>query len=495
MKRCVCITLLVVVIVAVSGVATGGFSAQKRSKVKIESGTVDSPLNVRVSSMQELLPYLKLDYVNLVMEPGVYRITAADMRSGKYPSTSEIEEGNIRRVVMLVEGDHSTYDFTGVTMEIEAGAFTHLESEFREFINLQTLGNHNVIKNLKLVDIATRQDFPNKGCTNIMVDGSYNRLEGVELYSIGSSPYGYSDLFGKGRGAMTRLRKHCGCLVRGDYNHLLNCKVIHRGFGHCIFMQGADHPVIEGCYVEGEMRTTDEMLAEVHESSLAKQLNYMTTFGYRIPEGYTLACTEEGIRAYIRGSTMINGERYQRATTNVTVKDCYVKNARGGIILTHASGFKIVENCTVIGCQSGYSVGTGKIINCRADTQYGQALGVAYARDKGTEADITLLPNADRGRNGSKQIAYIIGSNHKIRFRRGEGLDTPEEDLRIVIGGDNKTIGQLAKDENSSASNIEIINDTGYRIEIDDNTSSITGTSRGEVVDNGVDNEVRIIEK
>ncbi|MFI3283068.1 MAG: right-handed parallel beta-helix repeat-containing protein, partial [Rikenellaceae bacterium] len=351
-----------------------------------------------------------------------------------------------------------------------------------------------VIKNLKLVDIATRQDFPNKGCTNIMVDGSYNRLEGVELYSTGSSPYGYGELFGKGGGAKVPLKKHCGCLVRGDHNHVLNCKIIHHGFGHCLFMQGADYPVIEGCYIEGETRSTDLMLAERGPYSVAQKMNYMTGFGYPIPPGYTLACTEEGIRAYITGNTMVDGVRYKRGTSNVTVKDCYVKNARAGVTLTHAKGFKHVENCTVIGCERGYAIGSGKIINCKADTQNGPALGVDYERDRGMEADITILPNpvgVPNG-NGSKHVATIIGSNHKIIFRRGEGLDTPEQDLLINIGGDNRTIGKLAQDENYRASNIEIINETGYPMILDDNTSEITGSTAGALVDEGTNNNVTI---
>ncbi len=453
---------------------------------------------VEVSSIEALIPYLKQDNVDLVMTPGTYRVTEADMKAGKYPDTSEVEEGNIRSVILLIEGNHSTYDFTDVTIEIEAGVFTRLDNKYREFVNLQTLGNYNVIKNLKLVDIAERTDFPNKGCTNIMVDGAHNLLEGVEVRSTGSKPYGYGDMFGKGRSHIRPLKKHCGLLVRGDYNHIKGCKVIHYAFGHCLFMQGADHPTIEGCYIQSEMNSTDNVLAETAEDSDAVIVGFKSGWGYDIPKGYTFACSEEGIRAYITGNTMVDGVRYKnRATTNVTVKDCYIRNARAGVTLTHAGGTKYVENCTTIGCERGYAIGKGQIVNCKSDTQYGPALGVDYERDAGIEADITLLPNLGEplSGNGSKHAAYIIGSNHKIRFRKGQGLDSPEQDLLINIGGDSRTIGNLAKDENNRASNIEIINETGYPVVLDDNTSNVTVTSLGAVTDEGSANTIKPFEE
>ncbi|MFI3282842.1 MAG: hypothetical protein SNG10_04860 [Rikenellaceae bacterium] len=447
--------------------------------------------SVEVSSLDELLPYLKQSNVDVKMAPGVYRITAADMKAGKYPAESEVEVGRVKKPILLFEGSHNTFDFTGVTLEIEAEVFTNLDPKYREFINIQTIGNNNVIKNIKLVDIADKQDFPNRGYLNVILDGAFNRIEGVEIYSVGSSPYGYGELFGKGGPKLAPIYKHCACLVRGFKNHVLNCKIVHHGYGHCLFMQAADCPTIEGCHIESEMINTDDLLAE--KGGLAEKVDYMTYFGYKIPAGYTIACSEEGIRAYNGGDTMIDGIRYKRGTSNPTVMDCYIKNVRAGVTLTHATGRKYVENCTAIGCERGFCIGSGQIVNCKADTQNGPALGVDYAHDNGMVADITILPNRKDPRpgNGSKHAAIIIGHNHKITLRRGEGLeDTPDQELLINIGGDNRTIGMLHGDNNYNANNIEIINETGYPIVLDDNTSNITGTSVGAVIDYGTDNSV-----
>ncbi len=458
---------------------------------EVDAKTVHEGAVIEVEDIAALQPYLKLSNINVVVKPGTYRITAADMKSGKYPAESEVELGRLKRVLMLFEGCNSTYDFTGVTVEIEAEVFTDLDAKYREFINVQTLGNNNVIKNLKLIDIADRNDAPNRGCVNVMLDGSFNRIEGVEVYSTGSYPYGYGELFGKGGPyTVSGIKKHCGCLVRGFKNHVLNCKIIHHGYGHCLFMQGADYPTIEGCYIESEMRNTNEILKE--KGTVGAEIDFKTYFGYQIPANYTIALSEEGIRAYNGGDTMIDGVRYKRGTSNPTILNCYIKNARAGVTLTHATGTKYVEGCTVIGCERGFCIGSGDIVNCKADTQYGPALGVDYERDRGMVADLTLLPNVGEplGGNGSKHAAIIIGNNHKITLRRGEGFKKFEKDLLINVGGDNRTIGMLNNDQNYNANNIEIINETGYTIVLDDNTSNITGTTKGKVEDHGTDNSV-----
>ncbi len=483
------IAMVIAAFVAVANLSTVSVAMAADKKVK----TVNQGAVIEVEDIVALQPYLKQSNVNVVVKPGTYRVTAADMKAGKFTAASEVDEGKFRSVLFLVEGDNSTYDFTDVTVEIESEVFTNLNPKYTEFINVQTLGNNNVVKNLRLVDIAEFTDAPNIGCTNIMLDGSFNRIEGVQLYSKGSSPYGYGELFGKGGKNVIRHHKHCGCLVRGFKNHVLNCRIIHRAYGHCLFMQAADCPIIEGCYIESVMTTTDKILAE--KGTEAEAVGFMTYFGYKIPAGYTIACSEEGIRAYNGGSTMIDGVRYTRGTSNPTILNCYVKNARAGVTLTHATGTKYVEGCTVIGCERGFCIGTGNIVNCKADTQYGPALGVDYERDRGTIADVTLLPNVGEpmSGNGSKHAAIIIGNNHKITLRRGDGFKEFEEDLLINIGGDNRTIGLLNKDQNYNANNIEIINETGYTIVLDDNTSNITGTTKGKVEDHGENNNLKEI--
>ncbi len=451
-----------------------------------------SSSKIEVSNLEELQPYLSQDGVDVTLAAGVYRVTPADIKAGKFMGQSEVVEGKKSNVLLLVTGNGSSYDFSGVTIEVETGVFTAFKNK-GELHDLHILGRDNVVKGLTLVNVGNPTDVPQYGCTNIVLDGANNRLEGVELHSLGSYPYGYGSLFGIGGKSVIRHKKHCACLVRGDSNHLLNCSFYHNAFGHFIFMQGAQSPTIEGCYTEGKMNTTDAVLAEKGSGSDADKVNFMTFYGYVTPPGFTFPLGEDGIRTYASGNTMIDGVRYSNRPTGgeIVVKDCTVKHARRGISLTHGGGNKYVENCTLIGCKSGYSVNDGgKIVNCKADAAFGPALWFFSNDIKDVTAEITIIPYTGEQYTGNKsgQAAIIAGSNNHVTLKQGKGL---ESDLEIYVGGDCKALGHLGKDNNSPAHNNTIINKSKLTIIVDDNTSGNNIKSKGEVIDNGVNNIIK----
>ncbi|MEI6866141.1 hypothetical protein [Flavicella sp.] len=440
----------------------------------------------KVNSLQGLLPYLMQDNVDVTLAPGTYTITAKDIKKGNFPETTVVK--NHVNVLFLISGNNSNYDFTDVTINVKTEVFAAFPNKNEELYEIQIIGNNNVVKNLRLVDLGSVHDAPVRRATNIVMDGANNRIEGFNISTKGSYPYGYGEAFGKGGRSVIKHRKHSAFLVRGYKNHVKNCTIIHRSYGHALFMQAADKPLIEGCYIEGEMRSSDDMLAEKGTGSDADKLDFKTVFGYKLPKGYMMSLGEGGIRAYNGGETVIDGVEYRRGTSNPTIINCTVKNMRSGITLTHATGKKYVKGCTLIGNERGFCIGNGDIVDCYADTQYGPALGVDYTRDQGTNADITLLSYKGESYNGSGHAAIIIGSNHKITLR--SAVSNPDQNLKINIGGDNHTIGLLQRDENYSASNIILHNLTGYPVILDENSKNCTGISVGKVSDEGFNNHV-----
>jgi hypothetical protein len=439
-----------------------------------------APINV--DSLEALFPYLEKDNVQVVMKPGTYRFTAEEAKAGKYGFDS-FEAG--RKTLMLIKGSGSTYDFTDVTIEVETGVFSSM-GKFKIY-ELQTMGNHNVIKNLTLTDVGSVHDAGTVGVISVVMDGANNRIEGMHISTRGSFPFGYGELFGKSGDAGVKLKKHSAFLIRGNSNHAKDCSLIHRGFGHAYVMQAADKPLIEGCYAEGEMRKTDDVLAE--KGTLAEELGYMTTWGYKIPPGFMYCTSEAGIRAYNTGRTYIDGETLTRGTSNPTVLNCTIKNLRAGVTLTHATGKKYVEGTSAIGCSRGFCIGSGDIVDCYADVQYGPALGVDYERDSGTRAEITLLPYEGKSYNGSGQVAHIIGKNHTITLK--SQVKNPDTRLVIQIGGDKKHIGGQGEVEHLSATDISIQNESGYPVVLEKESSDCTGASVGKVTDRGRNNEVK----
>lgn len=428
-----------------------------------------------VNSLADLLPYLDDDNVNVKLAPNVYSITAADIQAGSFSNP-----------LFLFEGSNSTYDFTGVTINIDTEvlqAFGNVDVN-----QIQILGNDNVLKNLTIEDIGNER--PTKRAQSIVMDGRDNRIEGFNLTIRGSYPYGYGDAFGKGGGPVITHYKHSGVLIRGLRNHLKDCNIISRSYGHIVFMQAASYPTIEGCYIEGEVRTTDDMLAET--SGPAFDVGFMTTWGYTLPSGYMMSLQEAGIRAYNAGTTYIDGVEIERSTDNPTVLNCTIKNARTGVTLAHASGTKYVEGCTVLGCENGYSIGNGTVVNCGADAIYGPVFKNTYGSDNGYLADITILPPSDVYYNGHDAVAYIGGSNHNLTFR-SEITDIPSN-LKMMVSGDLQGLrvlnGSNASQNNFAGTNIVVKNLTNFPIVLHSDSSNISGQSCGAITDNGTNNTI-----
>lgn len=454
--------------------------------------SLSTTAQVTVNSLEELLPYLKESDVKVKMAPGTYSITVEDIKNGKYTSTTHVGGGHVK-VLLLFQGNNSTYDFTDVTLKIETGVFRAFGNyEMRE---IQIIGNDNVLKNLTMIDDGSVDDDPARRAQNICMDGARNRIEGFHVTVKGSFPYGYGDAFGKGGGSVIGHRKHSACLVRGESNHVKNCTFIHKSYGHCIFMQAASNPIIEGCYVEGEVRSTDDMLLEEGTGSPADKVDFMTVWGYRLPPGYMLSLGEAGIRAYNAGRTIIDSVEYSRGTSNPTVKNCTIKYMRTGVTLAHATGTKYVDGCTAIACENGFSIGSGTVTNCSADVVYGPVYKSTYDSDKNYNAEITILPPSEEYYNGAGVVAYVGGSGHNLVFKGNPEDANP--DLKIQFGGFLKNIrlleGSNPSQNNHSPTHVTIQNLTGYPIELTSDSDNITGQSCGTITDNGKDNSVALV--
>ena len=439
---------------------------------------VASAKQVIVSSLKELLPYLQQNKVDVKMEPGIYKVTGEACKAGEFGVVTFQEDS---KAVFLITGSNSSYDFTGVTIEIETSVCQSL-GKYKIHI-LQTQGNRNLIKNLTLTDIGSVDDAPSYRATNVVIDGANNRVEGLNLTTIGSYPYGYGELFGKSGGPVIKHRKKSSLLVRGDSNVIIGCDITQRSFGHGIFLQAAHQPTINRCRVKGEMRSTDEMLAE--KDSPATKVNFMTTWGYKVPPGHIVSLCESGLRAYGDGVTYVNGKTFARPTDNPTAINCEIHNMRSGVMFHQATGKKTIRGCTVTGCSTAFSIGSGDITKCAADVQFGPVF-VFSDKQRGINAEITLLPFEGEPSNASGQAAIIGGKGHRIFFKSKERK--PESGVVIQVGGDSRRIGDLAENEKLEADNVKISNETGYPVLLERSTKGCAVKSRGKITDKGRNN-------
>ncbi|WP_338399238.1 PA14 domain-containing protein [Persicobacter psychrovividus] len=471
---------------------------------------------VTVSSMEELWEISALSDQEVVMTPGVYVVNQSNMlsRPDKYKWSG---------TVLRISGSNNTYDFTGVKIEVDFDSFFQMVPK-AEIINFHNTGSNNVFKNLEIEDIIA--DVNSLDCSifggalGVKFDGNDNLMEGFKLTIRGSFPYGYGDIFGKA-GTCNQIGhcKHSGYLIRGERNHLLNCELYSRAYGHGIFVQGGIDTIIEGCYIEGELRTTDEVYDEIGTNSPAdkvyQQYGYFRTSNdcnmaqnnednpdfeeLGLERGWRFSCQEDGIRAYTSGPVW-DHEREQETTThqrttNMTVLNCTVKNFRSGVVITHASGVKYAEGCVSIGCETAYSMGTGVVVDSKGDATNGPLIVHEYSNDRNGYAELELLKSEHEEDEGkyNDMMAWLSGSNHNFTFKYAEGEEFSEDaappyDIRIA--GVRRGWRHVYGDKDYAVTNSTVKNYTHAPVALGDKSADNKYLTLGEAEDLGTNNSL-----
>ncbi|MBT3267802.1 hypothetical protein HN371_11640 [Candidatus Poribacteria bacterium] len=360
---------------------------------------------VEASNLADLQAYAEQSGLEITMEPGLYRLI------DWLPLDSMTARRESKRFeFMNLSGSGNVFRLRGVTIEVD----TALRSELRppthtsEFL---VTGNGNVVEGLTITDIG---EGLSRGGSVVSVGGDGNTLRDITLHVRGSSPYGYGDLFGKSGGY-----KHSGLLVVGNDAHIVGCKLYMGSFGHGYYIQKeAENARFENCYVEGVMRSTDEMLAET--SGFGFDRNFESVYKNRdgearVTPGYMKSLAEDGYRTY--------GD-----IKNISFTNCVAKHMRGGFELRTDGGAR-VEDCRTIGTERGYWVaGNAVVVNSVGDAQYGPLLFV-----EGANASVELSLTSAESELTVHSLATIHGSGHQVTIRRFNG-ESRSKVLPILIG-------------------------------------------------------------
>ncbi len=422
-------------------------------------------------------------------DPDAYTVTADDAEFGKDGVTPPIFNNDAgfgdRASILFVSGDNNYFDFSAVKITVHTDAFAKINA-YSDGLNMVAIyGDGNTVRGYTHEDVGELYISPGGECQNIGVDGRNNILEDFDLIARGSIPYGYGELFGKGSTNTISHTKHSVLLIRGDYNIVRNSNFVSESYGHLIFMQSARYGVIENVYIEGRVSTTDAVLAERGFGTAADLVNFLTAWGYTVPEGYSLPLNEDGFRKYTSGTTYMRDtstllyESYSHNTLCSTVRNSTAVNTRSGVSFRLGSATDdndnkdIIENVTAINCGAGFganryqAIGTAAV-PCRGDAKYGPVLGMAYGTqetntDVGIKSHITLIPYEGNHYNKSGQISYIQGHSHYIYFYEDPAL-MYEDGLWIKLGGVDKVLGSLNDKGSYEVTNVELYNHTGYPV-------------------------------
>ena len=430
-----------------------------------------------ITTIEEFKTALNQNDVNIKLAPGTYSFGPEDIQSGLIPHYE----------MFVFRGNNTNFDFTDVTFEFDTALWSAYGNE--EVVQLRLYGQNISVKNLTVVDIGT--SAPTFRARNMHLDGVNNTVDGFNISSSGSYPYGYGDLFGKGGSHTIKHRKHSCILIRGEGNTLKNTVINSRNYGHIVFIQGGKDVLIDNVYVEGDaMRTTDDILAEEGTGTAADNINFLTVWGYKVPPGYMISSQEAGFRSYA-SAEHYSGNGEVSYTENVTIKNCTAKHVRSGFNLVFGNGTMVFENCTSIENESGFAIQRGgRIVNCTSDAKYGPAYTNAYDSDSNITADITITNND--GSYGTHPIAYIGSSNQNITFNSNE--TTVSQDRSIQLGGDKGGLRHLhgvnPGQNNQTTTSSLVINSTNYPVELTDLASGNSIHSCGTVTNNGNSNSI-----
>jgi len=398
------------------------------------------------------------------LKPGVYRV-------------SEACEDN--KTVFAVSGTKNQFDLRGVTLELDTKVLADMRGKTHELCVYRILGGSNTFEGAVFEDVG--DCVPDKSLSGFSVIGDGNVFQDCAFIIRGSAPYGYGDLFGKGRSHDVNLHKHAAMSVSGDHTRILGCKFVIHTFGHAIHMHGAQDTLVKDVNVEGALRLSDEILAE--KTGPAFDRDFKDHFDRPVPKGKMICLAEDGIRAYRNGER--NGKT--RLTGDITVINCTVKRMRGGIALALAAGKVLVEGCTVT--ESGYPgaayslPSNAKVRNSKGDAAFVPLLRMSYSNRRNADIELQVLDAAKY--SGNDLLALINGRGHRVKIVKADGkpLVAP---LKIVCGqpcrSDEEDVG------NTSAQQLNLINETIQPVILSELSSGCVVRSWGTLTDHGKGN-------
>jgi hypothetical protein len=427
---------------------------------------------ISVSTLEELADVATRNGQKITMKPGLYRFT-------DYISTNEARELRNRKQWHLLSfsGSDNVFDLSRVVIELD----TALRSALRPPIHTSDFivtGRSNTFIGLTITNTG---NGTSPGGAALSVTGDGNTLRDCTFHVRGSFPYGYGDLFGKGGPDVISHHKKSGVHVTGNGTAVLGCKLYMRSFGHGYFVQkDAANVRFEDCYVEGEMRRTEDMLAET--SGPAFKVGFRTVAKNRrgenrVTPGYMKSLAEDGFRTY--------GQH-----KNLSFKNCTARNMRGGFELRTKTGVQL-ENCTAVGNERAFWISSGATMrNCRGDAQYGPLL---FVEGDNTSAELELLPHESAATVHA--LAVIFGGGHKVAIKAGAARRAGV--VPIMIGYGTPMMGEgMSPIPEQNARNISLRNETTMPVLVGAKASAIDIESIGPVQENrGKQVNIRSLER
>lgn len=429
-----------------------------------------------IETLDEFRAVTKKSNQKIRMKPGIYRAEKTDpptMHTPRYQNPGENRTSE-QDHIFNVSGSNNYFDLRGVVFETPVSVQSTLKRGGHVADSWHINGANNTFEGgyfRNILDKPYPDYFVAENEFEICNDG--NTFLDCIFVIKGSIPFGYTDFYGKGRGAHGTLNKHSFMSFENANNTtLIGCEIYMNSFGHALHFHKVDGVLIKDCLVSGALRPTNDIFKE----TVGRAVDYDFEMMYRsqkpIPRDWMIPMTEDAVRSY-------------NEVKNITVIDTTVERQRGCFQLL-LEGDITLENVAVI--ESGdfsydLSSGTmGKTVmkNCFADVAYNPVFNLTRG-DTPTDAfyEVTILsPRPGTIPTERSSLGIICGDDSTFILHDGTTTPLPDKINKLICGG--------RKGMNGST----ITNYTTATLILESNVRDCRIESVGPVIDKGKDNRV-----
>ena len=431
-----------------------------------------------IDSLDDFRAAIKRDNQKIRMKPGHYIAEKVDPPvtfTKVRPAVKGKAQTATQEQVFAITGSDNHLDLRGVVFTIPSSVKDQLTRKTHMADNWRVNGANNIIEGAYFrteVDKPYPTFFSGGNLFEVANDG--NTFLDCTFHVKGSSPFGYSDYYGKGRGAFTKLDKHSFMSLEDANNTTLRgCKIYNHAFGHAIHFHQVDGVLIEDCFFSGALRETKDILRE--KAGLAKEHGFKIMFrGERpIPRKEVIPITEDAIRSY-------------NNVYNIVVRDTTIERQRGCVQLLCPGGDLTLERVTVLEAGDfSFDVSTGRkgktvMKDCVADIAYNPVFNLTRGEvPYKAFYEITVINSAE-GTNYTPRsgLGKICGEKSTFIFHDGTTRRIPRKVFMLTAGGKQPLIDST------------VTNYTTADIVLEKNVKNCTIRTAGRVIDRGQNNKI-----
>ncbi|QDV44244.1 Extracellular serine protease precursor [Stieleria neptunia] len=440
-----------------------------------------------------------------VVTPGVYWINGDHIAD---PANSE-------PIFLELGGSNNTYDLTGTSINLDTRKLDGFGRRLGHDSGVRVVkvsGDGNTVTGLQVTghDLAMDTD-PNAqrhadwAAVYIQMTGSGNTVDGVNVLTRGSTPYGYGDVFGKGArkdpqgwppgpaldengdpvGDGVGLpwiahRKTSAFQVIDAVNAVVNDMHLDvKTYGHGFFVQGtSDNTTLTNSTVTGELFSSNDVIA----TDLYQDYGF-TSHGNVLAPDMMISGAEDGVRMY-------------SGPTGLTVNNVVVTNMRTGFSVALGRGTMTLDNVEAYGTENAFNFKTNTTItNAKGDITHGPLLYTPYDSSRDSSIEVELVGGVPEGVDWA--VAYVAGNNIDVTIDSDVPAGALPEDSLVRFGQVFSTNWRDTKHPtgpDDGASTYDYINSTFHNntnqmmvlgIEVTGNQ----GSSQAGVISNGKDNQ------